>query len=60
MSNMSTVRKATDALNASTDAYTKAHEAKLARHRAHLAQLKREREMREAEMVAQIVEGQSG
>lgn len=59
MSDMSTVKKVRDSLSEMTTAAAKAHEEKLARHREHLAKLKREREQREAEMVAQQIEGEN-
>jgi hypothetical protein len=54
---VSTVPKAKQHLFAATGAAMTAHQAKLARHRAHLAQLKKERELREAEATAAIIEG---
>lgn len=55
---MSTVKKAQDALFASTSAAARAHEAKLARHREHLAKLRKERAEREAAQVAAQIEAE--
>jgi hypothetical protein len=57
---VSTVHQAKQHLFAATGAAMTAHQAKLARHRAHLAQLKKERELREAEATAAIIEGGNG
>jgi hypothetical protein len=57
---VSTVHKAKEHLFAATGAAAVAHQAAVTRHKAHLAKLKKERELREAEATAAIVEGSNG